>query len=142
MATTPPQPSTHGEAPNLFDPRRVYWVATALAAMAFAVPAVLNLVRAPHIVRDMAHLGYPPYFPVILGTWKLLGAMAIVLPRGARLKEWAYAGMVFDLTGAAISRAVVGDGAVMIIVPMAIAGVVVTSWALRPDERRLDTRPA
>jgi hypothetical protein len=115
----------------------LYWIATGLAAIAFIVPGVLNLVQAPHIVRDMAHLGYPPYFPTILGTWKVLGALAIVLPGHPRLKEWAYAGMVFDLTGASLSRAIVGDGTVMIVVPLVIAVVVGTSWALRPAERRL-----
>jgi hypothetical protein len=115
----------------------IYWIATLLAALAFVVPGVLNLVRAPHMVQDMAHLGYPPYFPTILGAWKVLGALAIVLPGRPRLKEWAYAGMVFDLTGAAISRAVIGDGALMILVPLVIAAIVGTSWALRPAPRRL-----
>jgi uncharacterized membrane protein YphA (DoxX/SURF4 family) len=75
----------------------IYWIATLFAAVAFVVPGVLNLVQAPHMVGDMAHLGYPPYFPTILGTWKILGALAIVLPQRPRLKEWAYACMVFDL---------------------------------------------
>lgn len=115
----------------------IYWIATLLAAVAFVVPGVLNLVHAPHIVQDMAHLGYPSYFPTILGAWKVLGALAILLPGRPRLKEWAYAGMVFDLTGAAVSRAVIGDGTLMIVVPLAIAVVVGMSWALRPPARRL-----
>jgi hypothetical protein len=115
----------------------IYWIVTLLAATAFVVPGVLNIVHAPHMVQDMAHLGYPPYFPTILGVWKVLGALAIVLPGRPRLKEWAYAGMVFDLTGAAISRAVIGDGALMILVPLMITAVVGTSWALRPAPRRL-----
>ncbi len=115
----------------------IYWIATLVAAAAFVVPGALNLLRAPHMVRDMAHLGYPPYFPTILGAWKVLGALAIVLPGRPRLKEWAYAGMVFDLTGAALSRAVIGDGAFKIVVPLVIAAVVGTSWALRPPARRL-----
>jgi uncharacterized membrane protein YphA (DoxX/SURF4 family) len=119
-------------------PRRAaYWVATALAAVAFAVPGALNLARAPHIAHDMAQLGYPPYFMTILGTWKVLGAAAILLPRSPRLKEWAYAGMLFDLTGAAASRAAVGDPVSLVLVPLAIAGVVALSWALRPEDRRL-----
>jgi hypothetical protein len=115
----------------------IYWIATLLAATAFVVPGILNLVHAPHMVQDMAHLGYPSYFPTILGAWKVLGALAIVLPGRPRLKEWAYAGMVFDLTGAAISRAVIGDGALMVLVPLVIAAIVGTSWALRPAPRRL-----
>lgn len=114
-----------------------YWITTALAAMAFVVPGVGNLARAPHIAQDMAHLGYPPYFLTVLGTWKVLGAVVIVAPRFPRLKEWAYAGMIFDLTGAASSRAVMGDGAAMVIVPLVIALIVLTSWALRPAGRTL-----
>jgi uncharacterized membrane protein YphA (DoxX/SURF4 family) len=115
----------------------LYWAATVFTALAFSVPGIGNLVRAPHIAQDMAHLGYPPYFLVILGTWKVLGAVAVVAPRLPRLKEWAYAGMIFDLTGAAMSRAAVGDGATMVLVPLMISGVVLASWLLRPPARRL-----
>ncbi|MGH7440466.1 MAG: DoxX family protein, partial [Polyangiaceae bacterium] len=80
----------------------------------------------------------PPYFLTILGTWKVLGAIVVAAPRLPRLKEWAYAGMIFDLTGAAASRAFMGDGAPTVVVPLAIAGVVLASWSLRPASRRLD----
>jgi uncharacterized membrane protein YphA (DoxX/SURF4 family) len=116
-----------------------YWVTTVVAALAFDVPGVLNLIRSPHVAQDMAHLGYPPYFLSILGTWKVLAAIAIVAPRFPRLKEWAYAGMIFDLTGAALSRAAIGDGAPMVAVPLMIAGVVLASWSLRPPSRRLQS---
>jgi uncharacterized membrane protein YphA (DoxX/SURF4 family) len=118
-----------------------YWVATGLAALLFAVPGIGNLARVPQIAQDMAHLGYPTYFLSILGTWKILGALAIVVPALPRLKEWAYAGMIFDLTGAAVSRAASGDGASMVIAPLAIAGLVVASWALRPEGRVLRSPP-
>ncbi|MGH7298365.1 MAG: DoxX family protein [Polyangiaceae bacterium] len=81
---------------------RLYWITTALTALAFDVPGVGNLVRAAHIAQDMAHLGYPPYFLTVLGTWKILGAIVIVAPRFPRLKEWAYAGMIFDMIFATI----------------------------------------
>jgi uncharacterized membrane protein len=114
----------------------VYWLVTGIVAIAFVLPGIGNLVHAPQIAGDMAHLGYPSYFLNILGTWKILGAIAIMLPRLARLKEWAYAGMIFDLTGAAISRAVSGDGVGGISPPLAIAALVITSWALRPQSRQ------
>ncbi len=118
--------------------RRVaYWVATSLVAVAFVVPGVLNLIHAPHIAGDMAHLGYPPYFSTILGTWKLLAAVAVLAPRTPRVKEWAYAGMMFDLTGASASRLVVGDSLATIAIPLVIACVVAVSWRLRPPARRL-----
>jgi hypothetical protein len=114
-----------------------YWVATLLAAAAFLVPGIANLLHSPHIVRDMTHLGYPVYFPMILGSWKVLGALVIVLPGYPRLKEWAYAGMVFDLTCAALSRSIAGDGFALVLVPLLITGVVLASWALRPPGRML-----
>jgi uncharacterized membrane protein YphA (DoxX/SURF4 family) len=117
----------------------LYWVTTVVATLAFNVPGVLNLIRAPHVAQDMAHLGYPPYFLTILGTWKVLGGIVVAAPRLPRLKEWAYAGMIFDLTGAALSRAIMGDGAPMVIVPLLIACVVLTSWSLRPESRRLQS---
>lgn len=114
-----------------------YWIATVFAAAAFAIPGGANLARVAHIASDMAHLGYPAYFMTILGSWKVLGAIAILVPRFPRLKEWAYAGMVFDLTGAAFSRATMRDNFVTVVVPLLIAAIVMVSWALRPAARTL-----
>lgn len=115
-----------------------YWGSTVLSAGLFAVPGTALLARAPHFVQDMAHLGYPAYMLALLGVWKILGAAVILAPRLARLKEWAYAGMVFDATGAAISRAALGDGPFAVAIPLLISGVVLTSWALRPAGRTLN----
>jgi uncharacterized membrane protein YphA (DoxX/SURF4 family) len=82
------------------------------------------------------HLGYPAYFLVILGVWKVLGAVALLVPRFPRLKEWAYAGAVFNYTGAVASHLTVGDGAVALIYPIIQLGLVGGSWALRPAARR------
>jgi hypothetical protein len=114
-----------------------YWAATVLAALLFAVPGAALVVGVPHFVDDMAHLGYPGYFPGFLGVWKILAAAAILIPGYARLKEWAYAGMMFDISGALASRAAMGDGGAVIVVPIGIAVVVAASWSLRPADRRL-----
>ena len=106
-------------------------VATGLVFVVFLGSGIANLVHAPHIAADMAHLGYPRYFSTILGAWKVLGAAAIVAPRLPRVKEWAYAGMIFDLTGAAFSRGVSGDGAAGVVPPLIVAALVITSWATR-----------
>ena len=85
-------------------------------------------------------LGYPMYFFAILGVWKVLGAIAILVPRFPRLKEWAYAGIFFDLTGAAASCAAVGGYgafAFHVIAPLIITGFTVASWALRPESRTI-----
>lgn len=117
--------------------RIAYWVTTILTALLFAVPGVGDIIGLPHFVEESARLGYPSYFLPFLGVWKVLGAIAIVLPRTPRVKEWAYAGMMFDISGALTSRIVMGDPAPMIIVPCVLAALVVASWALRPQQRRL-----
>jgi hypothetical protein len=119
-----------------------YWVVTVLAALLFAAPGTALVTGVPHFAADMAHLGYPGYFGTFLGIWKILGAVAILIPGFALLKEWAYAGMLFDISGALASRAAMGDGGVAIIVPIAIAVVVAASWALRPADRRVTSQPA
>jgi uncharacterized membrane protein YphA (DoxX/SURF4 family) len=114
-----------------------YWIATVLAALLFAAPGVGLLVGAPHFVQEMGRLGYPMYFLTFLGAWKVLGAVAILAPRFPRVKEWAYAGMIFDISGAVVSRLATGDEPIKVILPFVIAGIVVASWALRPDGRVL-----
>ena len=117
-----------------------YWATTALVGFAMATGGVLDLLGSPEVLSTMAHLGYPAYVAVILGVWKLLGAAAIVAPGLPRLKEWAYAGMFFDLTAAAISHAALHDGASAVLTPLVLATLVLASWALRPDSRKLESR--
>jgi hypothetical protein len=85
----------------------------------------------------MKHLGYPAYFLIILGFWKLAGAVTLLVPRFPRLKEWAYAGLFFAYTGAAASLLAVGDGAGAIAPPIAFAGLTLASWAFWPSDRRV-----
>ena len=88
-------------------------------------------------MEDLSHLGYPQYFPTILGTWKILGALAILSPGLPRLKEWAYAGMIFDLSGAALSHLIAGDTAIKPFVPCLVICIVIASWMLRTNGRIL-----
>jgi len=114
-----------------------YWICTVLVAFVFLSGGAANLWRPPQVLEGMTHLGYPPYFVLILGAWKLLGGIVILLPGLALLKEWAYAGMIFDLTGATASHLATGDTLFHIVTPLVIAAVVLASWALRPASRRL-----
>ena len=82
-----------------------YWITTALTAFVFLSGGATDLARPEFLVEGMTHLGYPTYVVIILGVWKILGGIVVLGPRLPRLKEWAYAGMVFDLTGAAASHA-------------------------------------
>jgi uncharacterized membrane protein YphA (DoxX/SURF4 family) len=115
----------------------IYWVTTALLALELVLGGVWDVLRVPQVHVIIDRLGYPAYFLVILGVWKLLGAVAVIVPRFARLKEWAYAGVVFNLTGAFVSNLASGvtdTGTLAYLVLM--TGVTATSWALRPASRR------
>lgn len=115
----------------------VYWAATALLVFELVLGGTWDVLRVPHVRVTIERLGYPFYFLVILGVWKLLGAVALVIPRFPRLKEWAYAGVVFNLTGALASHVASGDiepGAMSYLVVM--VGITATSWSLRPPSRR------
>lgn len=116
-----------------------YWTATALTAFVFLSGGAAYLARVDAPVHGLAALGYPPYFVKILGAWKLLGGAAILAPRLPRLKEWAYAGIAFDLSGASFSHAAAGDPAWHVIVPLALLALAAVSWALRPPSRVLGT---
>src|SRR5258708_4608843 len=113
-----------------------YWVTTELVAFQLGSGGLGDILRIQPVVEGMAHLGYPAYFCVILGVWKVLGAVAVRAPRFPRLKEWAYAGTVFDLTGAAASHLAVGDGTIKLLAPIIFTGLAIASWALRPSTRR------
>jgi len=114
-----------------------YWVTTGLLAFVFAFGAFGDLARLPQVVEGLSHLGYPLYFATLLGVWKALGAAALLAPRLPLVKEWAYAGMFFDLTGAAVSHASAGDDIGKVLVPLVLVALLVTSWASRPSSRRV-----
>jgi hypothetical protein len=85
----------------------------------------------PAVIAGLAQLGYPPYVASILGVWKLLGVADLVGPGRSGLKEWAYAGFFFLLTGAALSYAASGDTGGKILVPLVLLALVMASYALR-----------
>lgn len=113
-----------------------YWAATAAVVAELGVGGSWDILRLP-AVRDLAgQLGYPAYFLVLLGTWKVLGAAALLVPRRALLKEWAYAGAFFTYTGAIVSHLVTGHVVSETAVLAPMAALTVLSWALRPASRR------
>jgi hypothetical protein len=114
-----------------------YWLATAVVAGELGLGGVWDIARIP-FVRDLAvHLGYPSYFLVLLGSWKVLGAVALLIPRRALLKEWAYAGAFFIYTGAIVSHLTRGYDRGEVGLLAALTAATVLSWALRPASRRL-----
>lgn len=93
--------------------------------------------RLPYVRTIIEHLGYPSYFLVILGAWKVAGATALLVPGFPRVKEWAYAGALFNYTGAAASHLIVGYETREVLVLTILMAALVASWALRPSDRRL-----
>ncbi len=87
----------------------IYWIVTGLMAAFMVMAAVPDVLRMPEAVEIFRHLGYPEYLIPFIGVAKILGVIAILVPGFPRLKEWAYAGLVFDLIGAFYSHISVGD---------------------------------
>jgi hypothetical protein len=120
------------------------WVATTLIALETFVGGITDLVHGgteliagPPVVGIVTHLGYSVYILSILGVWKLLGAVVIVAPGLPRLKEWAYAGVFFELSGAAASYVLHGEITGDLAAPLMLAALAMISWALRPEGRVL-----
>ena len=121
-------------------PRAVaYWATTGFVVFNMLSGGLAELAQLKGNVEGMQVLGYPIYVLTILGTWKMLGSIALLAPRFPRLKEWAYAGIFFNMTGAAISHLVVGDEAWHVWYTASLAIVALVSWALRPESRTLGT---
>lgn len=117
-----------------------YWICTVLMALWLAPSGVLDLMRVPGVRGILAHLGYPAYLGLILGAGKLLALVAIFYPRTRLLREWAYAGLTFDLLGAFISHCAVNDAIGTRATPLVVLALVAGSYLLRPSSYRL--RPA
>jgi uncharacterized membrane protein YphA (DoxX/SURF4 family) len=120
--------------------RILYWTTTILVAFSIASGGAAQLFGARENVEGIVRLGYPAFFLTIIGFWKLLGGIVIVLPRFRLVKEWAYAGIVFDLSGAAESNAFSGMPAFHVIAPIVLLGLTMLSWALLPVARRATVR--
>jgi hypothetical protein len=123
----------------------LYWITTILVVLPIGsggIAQVMQYCASPHGVVPV--LGYPMYFFAILGFWKFFGALTILVPGLPRLKEWAYGGIFFDLTGAAASCALSGGYGAYgfhVIAPLIITGFMIASWALRPQSRVLGAVP-
>jgi len=114
-----------------------YWICTALITFAFLPGGIFYLMRAPQAVEGVMRLGFPFYFVIFLGVWKVLGVIAILVPRFPLLKEWAYAGMFFDLSGAVVAVLATGGVWWHVAAPLGVMALLAGSWALRPPSRKL-----
>jgi DoxX-like family len=113
-----------------------YWLATLPVAAELGLGGIWDIERLP-MVRDLVvGLGYPSYFLVLLGSWKVLGAVVLLVPRRPLLKEWAYAGAFFTYTGAIVSHLITGYALGELPLLTVLTALTVLSWALRPSSRR------
>ena len=115
----------------------LYWLSTGLLAFGMAAQGVAQLLHTQGYVDILTHLGYPVYFLTLIGLWKLLGVAAILMPRVALLKEWAYAGFFFVMSGAAFSHLAAGDSVATLAPAAVLLGLLVASWYLRPQNRKI-----
>lgn len=118
--------------------KMIYRTSTFLFALIFFTTGTLYLLHSPQMVTKLALVGYPFYVLALLGTAKILGAIALVVPNFPRLKEWAYAGFVFDFLGAIWSHLAVqgvGKAAALVLVPLVLVTVSYVSY------RRLQEMP-
>ncbi|MEV5833890.1 DoxX family protein [Nocardia sp. NPDC052112] len=113
-----------------------YWVVTVLVVVESGVGGLWDIARVQFVRGLIVDLGYPTYFLVLLGIWKLLGAVALLAPGAGLVKEWAYAGAFFVYTGAIVSHLTTGYERGEVIVLLMFTALTIASWALRPPDRR------
>src|SRR6204780_5317155 len=115
-----------------------YWIATSLLAIGMLQSGIFAVLKTEIWVKLITDLGYPVYFLYILGIWKILGVIAILVPKFKLLKEWAYAGFFFAMTGALISHLAIADYDVKSILgPLFQTIFVVLSWYFWPESRKV-----
>ncbi|WP_431242805.1 DoxX family protein [Flavobacterium sp. P21] len=115
----------------------IYWVATLWLALGMTATGIVQLLQSKDETDRMSHLGYPIYLLILLGVWKLLGVVTVLAPKFPLLKEWAYAGFFFAMSGAIFSHFAANDDAKDFFGPTLLLILTVISWYFRPAERKL-----
>ena len=114
-----------------------YWIITLILSFCIFSGGLMQALQVKGVVQGFKPLGYPTYFISLIGIWKMLGVIAILTPKFKLLKEWAYAGIFFTMTGAIISHVASNNASVEIIAPVILAIFTVLSWYLRPADRKI-----
>ncbi|MBK7231709.1 MAG: DoxX family protein [Saprospiraceae bacterium] len=115
----------------------IYWIATIWLALGMLSTGIVQLIHMQEEVDNFTQLGYPIYLMTILGICKIMGVVAILIPKFLVLKEWAYAGFFYTMTGAIISHIIVGDSVNEIFPPLLLLVLTLVSWYFRPLEKKL-----
>ncbi|WP_448701965.1 DoxX family protein [Mucilaginibacter sp. AW1-3] len=120
--------------------RIIYWIATLWLALGMISTGAVQLLKAKAGAGgadSLAHLGYPDYILTLLGIWKILGVVAVLIPKFALIKEWAYAGFFFVMSGAIFSHIASGNPVSEIFPALLLLVLTVVSWYFRPTDRRI-----
>lgn len=115
----------------------IYWVATLWLALGMVSTAIVQLIKMPEEVANFTSLGFPLYLMTILAIWKILGVIAVLIPKFPVLKEWAYAGFFFAMSGAVMAHISSGHGATELFGPSLLLILTVVSWYFRPESRKI-----
>lgn len=117
----------------------IYWVATLWLALGMGSTGTVQLLKVKEEVANITQLGYPLYFLTLLGIWKILGVIAVLIPKFPLLKEWAYAGFFFAMSGAIFSQLSSGNPLVKILPSLLLLVLTVVSWYFRPANRKVNS---
>ena len=119
----------------------IYWIATIWLSLGMISTGVVQLLKlkgdGPGSLESMTHLGYPAYFVTILGISKVLGVVALLIPKFSLLKEWAYAGFFFMMSGAIFTHIAAGNSMSEIFPSLLLLILIVVSWYFRPSDRKI-----
>jgi uncharacterized membrane protein YphA (DoxX/SURF4 family) len=114
----------------------IYWIATIWLSLGMLSTGIVQLLKMPEEVKFIMDMGYPAYFLTILGISKILGVVAVLIPKFTLLKEWAYAGFVFTMSGAVFSHIASGNSMSDIFGPLLLIVLTIVSWYFRPADRK------
>jgi uncharacterized membrane protein YphA (DoxX/SURF4 family) len=115
----------------------IYWVATIWLSLGMLSTGIVQFIKLPEEVERFSALGYPTYLLTLLAVWKVLGVICILIPRYPLLKEWAYAGFFFAMSGAIVSHLAMNDPATDLFGPGLLLVLTVVSWYFRPSDRKV-----
>jgi hypothetical protein len=122
--------------------RFIYITSTVILVLEIAAGAFMDLARLPYVVQEVVAIGYPPYVLYIVGVWKVLAVGPLVLPQFPRLREWAYAGVFFEMSGAVASHILAGDHLSRSAAPLAFTFLTLVSWWFQPNSKSSRLRQA
>ncbi len=117
----------------------IYWISTIWLALGMLSSGIVQLFKMKEEIDFIIQLGYPVYFMTILGAWKILGVVAVLIPKFPLLKEWTYAGFFFSMSGAVFSHIAMGDPVNEIFPSLLLLTLTMVSWYFRPADRKIVT---